>query len=93
MNNTNELLSSDNKGYAALITELGMNGMNVMPGNGSFVAAFPATNLGDVSPNVCATGIVCAYRWVPKFWTYGSVCCACAEVTKNTPYFFNGSKT
>ena len=19
------------------------------------------------------------YRWVPKFWTYGSVCCACAQ--------------
>jgi hypothetical protein len=24
------------------------------------------------------------YRQVPKFWTFSSVCCACAEVTKKT---------
>jgi hypothetical protein len=30
------------------------------------------------------------YRWVPKFWTYGSVCCVCAEVTENIMFFTMG---
>ena len=29
---------------------------------------------------------------VPKFWTYGSVYHACAEVTENIICFFDGSK-
>ncbi len=28
-----------------------------------------------------------------SFSPYGSVCCACSEVTKNIIFFFNGSKT
>ncbi len=32
------------------------------------------------------------YRRVPKFWTYGSVCCACAHVTKNKNIFSMGPK-
>eukprot|EP00635_Sarcinochrysidales_sp_CCMP3193_P007017 CAMPEP_0118918124 /NCGR_PEP_ID=MMETSP1166-20130328/17716_1 /TAXON_ID=1104430 /ORGANISM="Chrysoreinhardia sp, Strain CCMP3193" /LENGTH=769 /DNA_ID=CAMNT_0006858369 /DNA_START=17 /DNA_END=2326 /DNA_ORIENTATION=- len=43
MNNTNTLVSSDNKGYASLLTERR---------NAGVVAAFASSNLGDVSPNV-----------------------------------------
>ncbi|TPX35934.1 ceramidase [Synchytrium microbalum] len=43
MNNTNELVSGDNKGYAAYLMEREM-------GNG-FVAGFMQSNMGDVSPN------------------------------------------
>lgn len=52
MNNTNPYISSDNKGYAQFLFEEEMNGADVMPGKGSFVAAFGASNLGDVSPNI-----------------------------------------
>ncbi|CAG0881629.1 unnamed protein product [Darwinula stevensoni] len=51
MNNTNMLISSDNKGVASLIVEKHFNG-EVMPGKGPFIAAFPASNLGDTSPNL-----------------------------------------
>jgi len=50
MNNTNTLISSDNKGYAALRFEAHMNG-DALPGKGPFIAAFGQSNLGDVSPN------------------------------------------
>uniref|UniRef100_A0A0B7A399 Neutral ceramidase n=2 Tax=Arion vulgaris TaxID=1028688 RepID=A0A0B7A399_9EUPU len=50
MNNTNQLLSSDNKGYASQLFEKEMNGA-AHPGQGPFVAAFAQSNLGDVSPN------------------------------------------
>jgi len=63
MNNSNLLLSSDNKGYAGLLTEQRMNGPNIMPGHGPFVAAFPSTNLGDVSPNT--NGTVCYNSGLP----------------------------
>ena len=47
------------------------------------------------------------FRWVPKFWAHGSVCCACAQrhgLPRASPsrarlrhrkhkYLFNGSKT
>ncbi|XP_053205328.1 neutral ceramidase-like isoform X2 [Panonychus citri] len=69
MNNTNSLISGDNKGYASLLTESHINNaLNEseinLPGHGPFVAAFAATNLGDVSPNIkgphCAdTGLPC----------------------------------
>ena len=50
MNNTNRLVSGDNKGYAAQLFEKEMNpGMRM--GTGKFVAAFGSSNLGDVSPN------------------------------------------
>jgi neutral ceramidase len=52
MNNTNKLISGDNKGYASALFEKYMNPEGTLPGKGTFVAAFAATNLGDVSPNV-----------------------------------------
>ncbi|XP_054715880.1 uncharacterized protein LOC129225311 [Uloborus diversus] len=50
MNNTNDLISSDNKGYASLLFEKRMN-KNALVGKGPFVAAFAQANEGDVSPN------------------------------------------
>ena len=50
MNNTNQLISGDNKGVASLMLEKHMN-EGQLPGKGPFVAAFASTNLGDVSPN------------------------------------------
>ncbi|GFQ94176.1 neutral ceramidase B [Trichonephila clavata] len=50
MNNTNKLISSDNKGYASVLFEQKMNG-KVPIGKGPFVAAFAQANEGDVSPN------------------------------------------
>ncbi|KAL3877147.1 hypothetical protein ACJMK2_034896 [Sinanodonta woodiana] len=50
MNNTNHLISSDNKGYAELLFEMEMN-TGALPGEGEFVAAFAQSNEGDVSPN------------------------------------------
>jgi len=63
MNNTNTLISGDNRGRAAMLFEEHMNG-DALPGTGSFVAAFAATNLGDVSPNTAGarcldTGLPC----------------------------------
>ncbi|XP_071828827.1 putative neutral ceramidase C [Apostichopus japonicus] len=51
MNNTNRLLSSDNKGYASYIIEMEKN-PGTFHGQGDFVAAFANTNQGDVSPNL-----------------------------------------
>lgn len=54
LNNTNRLVSGDNKGYASYLTEMWKNGptsKGTQPGHGSFIAAFASTNLGDVSPN------------------------------------------
>ena len=50
MNNTNILISGDNKGVASLMMEKHMN-MGKTSSKDSFVAAFASTNLGDVSPN------------------------------------------
>lgn len=50
MNNSNHLISSDNKGYAEILFEQFMNPKD-RPGAGSFVAAFAQSNEGDVSPN------------------------------------------
>ncbi|KAM6443048.1 putative neutral ceramidase C [Liasis olivaceus] len=50
MNNTNRLVSSDNTGYAAYLFEQEKN-EGYLPGKGPYVAAFAASNLGDVSPN------------------------------------------
>lgn len=50
MNNSNRLISSDNKGYASLLFEQMMNN-GALPGKGPFVAAFGQSNEGDVSPN------------------------------------------
>lgn len=51
MNNTNTLVSGDNRGYASYLLEREVNGPDAVVGMGPFVAAFASTNLGDVSPN------------------------------------------
>ncbi|NWU88526.1 ASAH2 ceramidase, partial [Upupa epops] len=51
MNNTNHLVNSDNVGYASYLFEQDKN-ERMLPGEGSFVAAFASSNLGDVSPNI-----------------------------------------
>nr|XP_054774076.1 uncharacterized protein LOC129282175 [Lytechinus pictus] len=50
MNNTNKLISGDNRGYASQLMEKHFN-PGALPGKGKFVAAFASSNLGDVSPN------------------------------------------
>lgn len=53
LGNTNQLLSSDNKGYASLGFErLMQTNYTAAPGSDSFVAAFAQTNEGDSSPNI-----------------------------------------
>jgi len=52
MNNTNMLISGDNKGHASSLFEKDFNPVGTLPGKGKFVGAFAATNLGDVSPNI-----------------------------------------
>ena len=55
MNNTNTLVSGDNKGYAGYVVEKAINKKQeegtALPGEGPFVASFATSNLGDVSPN------------------------------------------
>jgi len=51
MNNTNHLISGDNKGHASYLMEKAINGPGTLPGQGKFVAAFAQSNEGDVSPN------------------------------------------
>uniref|UniRef100_A0A3Q0KPD2 Neutral ceramidase n=1 Tax=Schistosoma mansoni TaxID=6183 RepID=A0A3Q0KPD2_SCHMA len=65
MNFTNTLVSSDNKGLAAILFEQKMN-HNQMLGKGPFVAAFAQANEGDVSPNTAGprcidTGLPCDF--------------------------------
>lgn len=69
MNNTNKLISGDNKGYASYVFEKAMNG-NALPGTGPFVAAFTQSNEGDVSPNTrgpsCPDGSPCDDNYTCK---------------------------
>uniref|UniRef100_A0A646QJF6 Neutral ceramidase n=1 Tax=Hemiscolopendra marginata TaxID=943146 RepID=A0A646QJF6_9MYRI len=63
MNDSNRLISSDNKGVASLLFEHRMNPTK-LPGKGKFVAAFAQSNEGDVSPNILGgrcldTGLPC----------------------------------
>ncbi|EFA81700.1 neutral/alkaline nonlysosomal ceramidase family protein [Heterostelium album PN500] len=62
MNNTNHLISGDNKGYASYAWEKLFNN-NSLPGTGPFIAAFGQSNEGDVSPNTlgafCPDGSRC----------------------------------
>ncbi|KAL6095378.1 asah2 [Pungitius sinensis] len=65
MNYTNRMVSSDNMGYASYLMEQDKN-RGQLPGQGSFVAGFSSSNLGDVSPNTrgprCMnTGLPCDY--------------------------------
>jgi hypothetical protein len=46
MNNTNKLVSGDNKGHASALFEAAYNPKGTLPGQGDFVGAFAATNLG-----------------------------------------------
>ncbi|RKP23260.1 Neutral/alkaline nonlysosomal ceramidase, partial [Syncephalis pseudoplumigaleata] len=68
MNNTNTLVTGDNKGYAAIKFEQAMNPPESPTGwPEGFVAAFSQTNMGDVSPNTegakCLdTGLPCDYK-------------------------------
>lgn len=64
MNNSNHLISSDNKGYAAILFEQTLNPPSTLPGKGEFVAIFAQANEGDVSPNTAGprcidTGLPC----------------------------------
>ncbi|MFD8497824.1 neutral/alkaline ceramidase [Amycolatopsis sp. NPDC059657] len=52
MNNANQLISGDNKGYAAYEWEHDNRGVRYLDGPAGFVAAFPQTNSGDMSPNL-----------------------------------------
>jgi len=52
MNNTNHLISGDNKGLASQLLEKYVNPIGQLSGTGPFVAAFASSNLGDVSPNI-----------------------------------------
>ncbi len=57
MNNTNKLVSSDNKGLASLLFEQWLGGPGWLPNNSSTVAIFAQAHEGDVSPNT--KGAVC----------------------------------
>lgn len=50
--NTNLLVSSDNKGYAAYAWEHGILGQDPLDPSPGFVAAVAQTNAGDMSPNL-----------------------------------------
>jgi neutral ceramidase len=63
MNNTNKLISGDNKGRASYVVEKALNGKDSLPGFGPFIAAFASTNLGDVSPNT--KGATCQDTGLP----------------------------
>ncbi|MFB6895601.1 neutral/alkaline ceramidase [Streptomyces hydrogenans] len=52
MTNTNTLISGDNKGYAAYTWEHDTAGVRYLDDTPGFVAAFPQTNAGDMSPNL-----------------------------------------
>ncbi|MFD8976985.1 neutral/alkaline ceramidase [Streptomyces sp. NPDC059593] len=52
MTNTNTLISGDNKGYAAYAWEHDTAGVRYLDGTPGFVAAFPQTSAGDMSPNL-----------------------------------------
>ncbi|GIH92924.1 neutral/alkaline ceramidase [Planobispora siamensis] len=52
MTNTNTLVGPDNKGYAAYAWEHDHEGVRYLDPAPGFVAAFPNTNAGDMSPNL-----------------------------------------
>lgn len=65
MNNTNKLVSGDNKGWASNLMEKAFN-PGQLSGVGPVVCAFGSSNLGDVSPNIkgphCIdTGLPCDF--------------------------------
>ena len=92
MNNTNKLVSGDNKGHASALFEAAYNPKGTLPGQGDFVGAFAATNLGAraLSPTAVARGAAPAgaacgalHAVRPSF----VACCiyiACAPLTSPT---------
>ena len=52
LTNENHLISGDNKGAAAYFWEHDDRGVRYLDGDTSFIAAFPQTNSGDMSPNL-----------------------------------------
>ncbi|KAF0964890.1 neutral/alkaline ceramidase [Rhodococcus sp. T7] len=52
LTDTNHLISGDNKGAAAYFWEHDHAGVRYLDGTPQFVAAFPQTNTGDMSPNL-----------------------------------------
>ncbi|MFF3062647.1 neutral/alkaline ceramidase [Streptomyces sp. NPDC057909] len=52
MTGANRLISGDNKGYAAYAWEHDYAGVRYLDGVPGFVASFPQTNPGDMSPNL-----------------------------------------
>ncbi len=52
LTNENHLISGDNKGAAAYFWEHDDQGVRYLDGDTSFIAAFPQTNSGDMSPNL-----------------------------------------
>ncbi|GLZ31729.1 neutral ceramidase [Lentzea sp. NBRC 105346] len=52
MTNANTLISPDNKGYAAYQWEHDEKGVRYLDNPNGFVATFPNTNAGDMSPNL-----------------------------------------
>lgn len=52
LSNGNRLISGDNKGYASYEWEHDHAGVRYLDGEPRFVAAFPQTNTGDMSPNL-----------------------------------------
>ncbi|KAJ6216343.1 hypothetical protein RDWZM_007500 [Blomia tropicalis] len=69
MNNTNKLISSDNKGYAAMRYEEDYNG-RLRIGKGPFVAIFAQANEGDSSPNT--KGARCLDTGLPCDFIHGT---------------------
>eukprot|EP00756_Hemistasia_phaeocysticola_P027145 Hpha_TRINITY_DN16101_c3_g1::TRINITY_DN16101_c3_g1_i1::g.8920::m.8920/K12349/ASAH2; neutral ceramidase len=57
LNFTNHLVSGDSRGMASQMVEQKYQTVGALPGQEDFVAAFAATNLGDVSPNTA--GSIC----------------------------------
>lgn len=51
MNNTNKLISGDNKGWASNLMEKKLN-PGKLSGIGPIITAFASSSLGDVSPNI-----------------------------------------
>lgn len=51
MNNSNQLVSVDNLGYASYLLEQEYN-TGELVGRGRFVSGFSTSNSGDISPNI-----------------------------------------
>lgn len=67
MTNQNRLISSDNKGYAALHWEREVEGVNyVEQPEPAFISAFAQTNAGDMSPNLNQRGSDIAGGTTPR---------------------------